>query len=83
MRFIGATLWTDFLFEGSEMCEDEQANPDDAPRSLGDPEVLERRRALLNCRHMERLNRYVAELRAEQKGVELPDFDPLDGGISA
>ena len=63
------------------MFEYEQANSDDTPRSLGDPEVLEQRRALLNCRHMQRLNR--AKLRAEQKGVEFPDFDPLDGGINA
>lgn len=63
------------------MFEYEQANSDNVPRSLGDSEVLERRRALLNCRHMERLNR--TELRAEQKGGEFPDFEPLDGGINA
>ena len=59
------------------------SNPDDAPRSLGNPAVRQRRRALLDRPHMRPLNDYVARLRRECEVGEIPDFDPLDGGIEA
>ena len=59
------------------------SNPDDAPRSLRDPDVRQRRRALLDRPHMKPLNEYVAKLRRDRENVEVPDFDPLDGGIDA
>ena len=65
------------------MCNDEWANPDDAPRSLRDPDVLQRRRELLSSAHMETLNVYVEQLRWEDPCIEFPDFDPLDGGTMA
>jgi hypothetical protein len=58
------------------------ALPDNAPRSLGDPEVRARRRAMLNDPHMLPLTEYVAGLREQDRG-EVPDFDPMDGGIHA
>ena len=41
---------------------------------------MERRR---NAPHMQPLNEYVAGLRNKRPGVEVPDFDPLDGGVDA
>ena len=41
---------------------------------------MERRR---NAPHMQPLNEYVAGLRKKRPGVEVPDFDPLDGGVDA
>lgn len=55
---------------------------DDGPRSLRDPEVLERRRAMLFQPHMLPLVAYVDRLRQRYDGY-VPDFDPLDGGINA
>ncbi len=55
---------------------------DDALRSLRDPEVLERRRAMLFQPHMLPLVAYVDRLRQRYDGY-VPDFDPLDGGINA
>ena len=53
-----------------------------APRALRDPDARARRRELLDARHMWALNEYVAGLR-KRPGVEVPDFDPLDGGVDA
>ena len=53
-----------------------------APRALRDPAARARRRELLDARHMRALNEYVAGLR-KRPGVEVPDFDPLDGGVDA
>lgn len=52
------------------------------PRSLRDPAVCERRRALLSAPHVVPLAAYAARLRL-RPGTEVPDFDPLDGGIAA
>ena len=65
------------------MRQEKHSNPDDAPRSLGNPAVRQRRHALLDRPHMKPLNEYVAKLRRERENVEVPDFDPLDGGIDA
>ncbi len=51
-------------------------------RSLGNPEEIARRRALLENAHVAPLTTYVARLRAMDCG-EVPDFDPLDGGTAA
>ena len=59
---------------------------DDHPRSMRDPEVRKRRKAMLHCPHIEPLAKYAAELRKRKVGeipIEVPDFDPLDGGIKA
>ena len=55
---------------------------DDAPRSLRDAAVRERRKAMLGLPHVAPLTAYVARLRERGFG-EVPDFDPLDGGIDA
>jgi hypothetical protein len=55
---------------------------DDAPRSLRDPAARQRRVALLAAPHMQPLNTFVAKLRL-RPNVEVPDFDPLDGGVRA
>ena len=65
------------------MRQERHSTPDDTPRSLGNPAVRQRRRALLDRPHMKPLNEYVARLRRERKFGEIPDFDPLDGGIEA
>ncbi len=65
------------------MRQERHSNPDDTPRSLGNPAVRQRRRALLDRPHMKPLNDYVAKLRRDRENVEVPDFDPLDGGIDA
>ncbi len=55
------------------------------PRALRDPDAVRRRRALLDSRprHMARLIDYVADLRAQQPGWEVPDLDPASGGEAA
>ena len=65
------------------MRQETHSNPDDAPRSLGNPAVRQRRLGLLDRPHMRPLNDYVARLRREWEFGEIPDFDPLDGGIEA
>lgn len=60
---------------------DDTGEPE-APRALRDPDARSRRRRLLDARHMRALNEYVAGLR-KRPGVEVPDFDPLDGGVDA
>ena len=55
----------------------------EAPRALRDPDACKRRKRLLeDAPHMRPLNEYVAGLR-KRPGVEVPDFDPLDGGVDA
>jgi uracil-DNA glycosylase len=53
---------------------------DDYARSMRDPGLRERRRAMLP--NIERLTDYVADLRRRNLG-EVPDFDPCGGGIGA
>lgn len=55
---------------------------DDAPRSMRDPAVRERRKAMLGLPHVSGLAAFAAKLR-ERGSVEVPEFDPLDGGIDA
>lgn len=55
---------------------------DDKARSLKDPDERARRSSMLNLPHMKNLTAYVNKLR-ERPGVEVPDFDPLDGGERA
>jgi hypothetical protein len=55
---------------------------DDYPRSMRDVEVRERRRAMLCQPHMETLTAFTARLRKRGSG-EVPEFDPLDGGVNA
>jgi hypothetical protein len=54
---------------------------DDQPRSMRDPAVRERRKAMLNLPHMLALKTFAEKLR--RPGLEVPDFDPADGGVSA
>ena len=55
----------------------------DAPRSLRDPEVRAARLAALDAPHIAPLTRYVRNLRERSPGIEVPDFDPADGGVEA
>ncbi len=52
-----------------------------ASGTLGGPAERERRRALLSLPHAAPLAAYAAGLR--RPGVQVPDFDPLDGGTAA
>jgi hypothetical protein len=55
---------------------------DDYPRSMRDPEVRQRRRAMLSQPHIAPLADYAKRLRDRLQG-EVQDFDPLDGGVNA
>ncbi len=55
---------------------------DDAPRTMHDPAVRAARRDMLGQPHIASLAAYARHLRAMGCG-EVPDFDPLDGGIGA
>src|ERR1035438_5895674 len=55
---------------------------DDWPRSLRDACVRERRKAMLHLPHIAPLAEYAERLRMRGLG-EVPDFDPLDGGVEA
>jgi hypothetical protein len=55
---------------------------DQEPRSLRDVTVRQRRKAMLKLPHVAPLTAYAAELRGAAK-AEVPDFDPLDGGVDA
>ncbi len=57
-------------------------HPDDFPRSMRDPAVVARRYAMLKKAHMVPLTTYVERLRRMERG-QVPDFDPLDGGVDA
>jgi hypothetical protein len=60
----------------------DQKIDDDYPRSMRDPAVRQRRRAMLTLPHVAGLTAYAAKLRS-RGSVEVPDFDPLDGGVHA
>ena len=51
-------------------------------RALRDPAVLAARRALLDRPHVDPLRALAARIAAEQ-GAEVPEPDPLDGGVDA
>lgn len=57
-------------------------SPDDAPRSMRDADVRSRRRSMLDLPHVLPLTAFAARLREFPAG-EVPDFDPLDGGVKA
>src|ERR1700682_1396185 len=59
-----------------------QSIDDDSPRSMRDVGVRQRRRAMLSLPHVAPLTAYAAKLRLRDS-VEVPEFDPLDGGIDA
>ncbi len=61
---------------------DELPPSDNEPRSMRDPDVRARRKALLKEPHMRDLAKYADELR-NREGFEVPDFDPCDGGTKA
>ena len=54
----------------------------EVPRALRGPDACSLRRRLLDAPHMRLLNEYAAGLR-KRSGVDVPDFDPLDGGVDA
>jgi hypothetical protein len=64
------------------MPQEERPDPTDRSRAMRDPLVRFRRRAMLNAPHIKPLTGYAAKLR-ERGNVEVPDFDPLDGGTDA
>jgi hypothetical protein len=55
---------------------------DDYPKSMHNSDVRNRRREMLKLPHMLALTEYVEQLRRRGRG-DVPDFDPLDGGINA
>jgi len=55
---------------------------DDRARSMRDADVRRRRRAMLSEPHIAPLAAYAARLR-ERGSVDVPEFDPLDGGVFA
>ena len=55
---------------------------DSEPRSLRDPKVRALRRKMLDLPHMIELKKFAEALRSDDS-VEVPDFDPLDGGVEA
>jgi len=56
----------------------------DAPKLLGIPQAKAEREAQLWKPHIAPLTEYVHQLRAEAgPGVEIPYFDPMDGGVDA
>jgi len=64
------------------MNEPEAIIDDDRPRSMRDAGVRLRRRAMLSLPHIAPLTAYAAKLRL-RGSVEVPEFDPLDGGVDA
>ena len=57
-------------------------HPDDYPRSMREEGVRLRRRAMLTEPHVAPLTRFAQQLR-DSSSFEVPDFDPLDGGVNA
>lgn len=55
----------------------------DRPRALRSVDTRMRRRAMLALPHMQPLAAYADRLRISKPGTEVPDFDPLDGGVNA
>lgn len=56
----------------------------DVPKSLGNEDVRSARRKLLGDSHIKDLAQLTARIRNTMgKGFEVPEFDPLDGGIQA
>ncbi len=58
----------------------ENIEPPTLPRSMRDPEARAVRRAMLDLPHIMPLAKFAADLRIRHN-IEVPDFDPMDGGI--
>jgi hypothetical protein len=56
--------------------------PSDAPRSMKHSDVRAERRAMLSLPHIAPLRDFAIALR-DKLAVEVPDFDPADGGTGA
>jgi hypothetical protein len=57
---------------------------DDKPKLFADKQAIATRQKLIYAQNVERLNRYVDELReAKGEGFYIPYFDPHDAGIYA
>ncbi len=57
---------------------------EDEPRSLKREEVRKEREELLRTEpRIQRLRGFVEDMRVEKRGLDVPDFDPLDGGVEA
>lgn len=57
---------------------------EDCPKSLRDEAAREERKQMLGREHMKPLTDFVERIREERgRKVQVPDFDPLDGGIIA
>lgn len=54
----------------------------DAPKSLRDPAALDARRAIADAPHVRPLRIFARRIAAE-RGADVPDPDPLDGGVDA
>jgi hypothetical protein len=54
----------------------------DRPRSMRYADVQRRRKAMLLQPHVAPLTEYAEKLR-QRENVQVPDFDPLDGGVNA
>jgi hypothetical protein len=59
-----------------------EAGINDRPRSMRDLRVRLQLKAMLALPHVAPLTAYAAELR-QSSNLEVPDFDPLDGGVNA
>lgn len=60
----------------------ETPNPIGGPRSMKSADVRAERRAMLALPHIAPLASFAADLRARYD-IEVPDFDPADGGTTA
>lgn len=58
--------------------------PRDAPKLLGEADLVAARRRQLTEPHVAPLTRFVESLRAQRsEAAWIPDFDPWDGGVNA
>ncbi len=56
----------------------------DMPKTLCDSTVANERHTFLYEPHVEDLTRFVNDMRtAEERGRDIPYFDPFDGGVNA
>jgi len=57
---------------------------EDRPRSLRCKEVRQEREELLRTKpRVQALREFVENMHKEKSGLDIPDFDPLDGGVKA
>jgi hypothetical protein len=60
-----------------------RADPTTAPRAHRDRREVERKRTLLDERHVAPLTQFVRQLREQRGGDSVPWFDPTEAGINA